>query len=75
MRDVKVGCRTGLQAETPITALLGSRDDILQYLRTRTFAGIWLIKRINGPLFYKIINWLMILLGARLLWAGIFGAG
>lgn len=40
-----------------------------------TFAGIWLIKRINGPLFYKIINWLMILLGARLLWAGIFGAG
>lgn len=40
-----------------------------------TFAGIWLIKRINGPLFYKIINWLMILLGVRLLWAGIFGAG
>lgn len=40
-----------------------------------TLAGIWLVKRINGPLFYKIINWLMILLGARLLWAGIFGTG
>jgi uncharacterized protein len=35
-----------------------------------TLAGVWLVKRINGPLFYRIINWLMILLGARLLWAG-----
>ena len=75
MRGVEVWRRPGLQAETPIAALSGGRDDILQYLRTRTFAGIWLIKRINGPLFYKIINWLMILLGVRLLWAGIFGAG
>ncbi len=38
-----------------------------------TLAGVWLVKRINGPLFYTIINWLMILLGARLLWAGVFG--
>jgi uncharacterized protein len=38
-----------------------------------TLAGVWLIKRINGPLFYRVINWLMILLGARLLWAGLFG--
>ena len=40
-----------------------------------TLAGVWLIKRMNGPLFYRIINWLMILLGARLLWAGLFGEG
>jgi uncharacterized protein len=39
-----------------------------------TLAGIWLVKRINGLLFYKIINWLMIMLGARLLWAGILGS-
>jgi uncharacterized protein len=38
-----------------------------------TVAGVILVKRLNGPLFYKIINVLMILLGARLLWAGIFG--
>jgi uncharacterized protein len=38
-----------------------------------TLAGVWLVKRINGPLFYRVINWLMILLGARLLWAGIWG--
>jgi uncharacterized protein len=40
-----------------------------------TLAGVWLIKRLNGPLFYKIINWLMIILGARLLWQGVFGHG
>jgi uncharacterized protein len=38
-----------------------------------TLAGVMLVKRLNGPLFYKIINVLMILLGARLLWAGVFG--
>jgi hypothetical protein len=31
------------------------------------------VKRLNGPIFYRIINVLMILLGARLLWAGMFG--
>jgi uncharacterized protein len=36
-----------------------------------TFAGVCLVKRINGPLFYRIINGLMILLGARLLWEGL----
>jgi uncharacterized protein len=38
-----------------------------------TLTGVWLVKRINGPLFYRIINVLMILLGARLLWAGVMG--
>jgi uncharacterized protein len=38
-----------------------------------TLAGVRLVKRLNGPLFYRIINVLMILLGIRLLWAGFFG--
>jgi uncharacterized protein len=38
-----------------------------------TLAGVRLVKRLNGPIFYRIINVLMILLGARLLWAGVFG--
>jgi uncharacterized membrane protein YfcA len=38
-----------------------------------TLAGVRLVKRLNGPLFYRIINVLMILLGARLLWTGVFG--
>jgi hypothetical protein len=32
-----------------------------------------LVKRLNGPVFYRIINILMIVLGARLLWVGVFG--
>ncbi len=38
-----------------------------------TLAGVWLIRRLNGDFFYKMINWLMITLGARLLWQGVFG--
>ena len=38
-----------------------------------TFAGVWLVKRIHGPIFYRIINWLMLLVGARLLWQGVTG--
>lgn len=38
-----------------------------------TLGGVWLVKRLNGPLFYRIINWLMIILGARLLWQGLMG--
>jgi uncharacterized protein len=38
-----------------------------------TLAGVYLVKRINGVLFYRIINILMIILGARLVWVGVFG--
>lgn len=38
-----------------------------------TMAGVYLVKRVNGPLFYRIVNVLMIVLGARLLWAGLIG--
>lgn len=32
-----------------------------------TFAGVWLVRRIDGERFYKIIYWLMILVGVILL--------
>ena len=32
-----------------------------------TFAGVWLVRRIDGERFYKIIYWLMILVGIILL--------
>jgi uncharacterized membrane protein YfcA len=32
-----------------------------------TFAGVWLVRRIDGERFYKIIYWLMILVGILLL--------
>ena len=32
-----------------------------------TFAGVWLVRRIDGERFYKIIYWLMILVGVILI--------
>lgn len=36
-----------------------------------TFAGVWLIRRLDSARFYTIIYLLMIALGARLIWQGI----
>ena len=36
-----------------------------------TFAGVWVIRRIDPARFYTVIYVLMVLLGARLLWQGI----
>lgn len=33
-----------------------------------TFAGVWLIRRINPEKFYKLVYILMVLLGAKLIW-------
>ena len=38
-----------------------------------TFAGIWLIRRIETARFYVLIYWLMITLGLRLAWVGLTG--
>lgn len=40
-----------------------------------TWAGVWLVKRVPVERFYRIIYWLMIAVGARLLWSGIAGLG
>ena len=32
-----------------------------------TFAGVWLVRRIDGERFYKIIYWLMIFVGVLLI--------
>ena len=38
-----------------------------------TFAGIWLIRRIETGWFYTLVYWLMIALGLRLAWVGVLG--
>lgn len=38
-----------------------------------TFAGIWLIRRIETARFYVLVYWLMIALGLRLAWVGVPG--
>lgn len=36
-----------------------------------TFAGVWLIRRLDSARFYTLIYWLMVALGARLIWQGL----
>lgn len=36
-----------------------------------TFAGVWLVRRVPAERFYGIIYWLLLLVGARLIWDGI----
>jgi uncharacterized membrane protein YfcA len=38
-----------------------------------TWAGTWLVRRVDGPRFYAIMHWLMVLVGAKLAWDGIGG--
>lgn len=38
-----------------------------------TFAGIWLIRRVETAQFYVLVYWLMIALGLRLAWVGLAG--
>ncbi len=37
-----------------------------------TFAGVWLVRRLNGRLFYTMVNILLVLLGGKLLIEGAF---
>lgn len=36
-----------------------------------TLAGVWLVRRVDGERFYALIYWLMLLIGAKLVWDGI----
>ncbi|MEI6417919.1 MAG: sulfite exporter TauE/SafE family protein [Sphingomonadales bacterium] len=38
-----------------------------------TWAGTALVRRVDGPRFYAIMHWLMVLVGAKLAWDGIGG--
>jgi len=35
-----------------------------------TYAGVWLIRRLESARFYTIVYWLMVALGVRLIWQG-----
>jgi uncharacterized membrane protein YfcA len=32
--------------------------------------GVWAVKRINPPVFYRVLYWLVLLVGAKLIWDG-----
>jgi uncharacterized protein len=64
--------------KVPSYLLLGSFDRavltasalLMPLAIAATFAGVWLIRRIDSARFYRIIYLLMIALGARLIWQG-----
>jgi hypothetical protein len=37
---------------------------------TSTFAGVWLVRRVNADRFYALIYWLMLGIGLKLVWDG-----
>ncbi|KQM96495.1 MULTISPECIES: sulfite exporter TauE/SafE family protein [unclassified Sphingomonas] len=36
-----------------------------------TFVGVWLVRRVSAERFYRVIYWLMIAVGVKLLWDGV----
>lgn len=52
------------------TANLLASAALLPVATASTFAGVWLVRRVDGERFYTIIYGLTVLLGAKLLWDG-----
>lgn len=65
--------------KVPSYVLLGSFDRellvaaalLVPLAIVATLAGVWLVRRIDSARFYTIIYWLMVALGARLVWQGL----
>ncbi|WP_136163659.1 sulfite exporter TauE/SafE family protein [Sphingomonas flavalba] len=63
-------------AKVPAYAALGqfTRENLtiaaalLPVALLSTFAGVWLVRRVSGPLFYTLLYVLMVALGSKLLW-------
>ncbi len=36
-----------------------------------TWAGAWLVRRVSGPVFYRLVYAFLLLVGARLVWEGV----
>ena len=68
---VKLPAYVGLGAMTRPVLVTAAALTPLAILST--FAGIWLIRRIETARFYTLVYWLMIALGLRLAWVGIVG--
>ena len=66
---VKLPAFLALGALTP--PVLTTAAALLPLAIASTFAGIWLIRRIETARFYTIVYWLMVALGLRLVWEGL----
>ncbi len=68
---VKLPAYIGLRALTRPVLLTAAA--LVPLAIASTFAGIWLIRRIETARFYVLVYWLMIALGLRLTWVGLGG--
>ncbi|MCO5091482.1 sulfite exporter TauE/SafE family protein [Bosea sp. (in: a-proteobacteria)] len=50
---------------------LAASAALLPFAIAATFAGVWLVRRIPAERFYGLIYWLLLLVGAKLVWSGI----
>lgn len=65
---VKLPAYAALGQFTPTN--LAASAALLPVAIAATFAGVWLVRRVDADRFYSFIYWITVLLGAKLLWDG-----
>lgn len=65
---IKVGTYSALGQFTPANLLASAV--LMPIAIAATFAGVWLVRRVEPERFYLIVNMLMALLGVKLIWDG-----
>ncbi len=65
---IKVGTYSALGQFTPANLLASAV--LMPVAIVATFAGVWLVRRVEPERFYLIVNLLMALLGVKLIWDG-----
>ncbi len=68
MNWVKVGTYSALGEFTPENLLASAV--LLPVAVMSTFAGVWIVRRVDPERFFGIIDLLMVVLGAKLIWDG-----
>ena len=63
---IKVPAYAGLGQFTPVNLLASAA--LMPIAIGATFAGVWLVRRIDAEHFYTIVYWLTVLIGVKLLW-------
>lgn len=46
-------------------------SELLPFAIAATFAGVWLVRRVPAERFYGIVYWLLLLVGAKLVFDGV----
>lgn len=68
MNWIKVGTYSALGQFTPENLLASAA--LMPFAVISTFAGVWLVRRVEPARFYLLVNLLMVVLGFKLIWDG-----